>query len=255
MKAMGLVQLILFVTLLRLATANQVDCPPWFFLDADNGTGCSCSRVKTDEAVKCEKDIALLRIGYCMTYNNETKDTEIGPCPYISQRSNFSSNNLYFRLPDNTSKLNSFMCGPLHRKGLLCGECEDGFGPALYSYTLECKKCWGHGLGWLLYISLTVIPTTIIYIIIVVFRISATSSPLSAFVFFCHFTVYIFRSQPDLYMLIANELKGFSHWLLKVMLALCGLWSLDSYFPFHSFSLLCKPKHVEKPTSICTGVH
>jgi len=130
-----------------------------------------------------------------------------------------------------TSKLNRFMCGPLHRKGWLCGECEDGFGLALYSYTLECKKCWGHGLGWVLYITLTVIPTTIIYIIVVVFCISATSSSLSAFVLFCHFTVYIFHSQPDLYMLIANESNGFSHGLLKLIPALCGLWSLDIFHP------------------------
>jgi len=92
MKAIGLVQLILFVTLLCLTTANQVDCPPCFFPDADNGTECSCSSVETAKAVKCGKDTALLRIGYCMTYNNETEETEIGPCPYISQCSNFSSN-------------------------------------------------------------------------------------------------------------------------------------------------------------------
>ena len=122
------------------------------------------------------------------------------------------------------------MCGSLHRQGQLCGECEDGFGPAIYSYTLECKKCWEHGFGWHLYITLTVIPATIIYII-VVFHVSATSPPLNAFVFFCHFTVYIFRTQPDLYFLIANELKGFSHGLLKVILALCGLWSLDFFRP------------------------
>jgi len=71
MKAIGLVQLILFVTLLCLTTANQVDCPPCFFPDADNGTECSCSSVETAKAVKCGKDTALLRIGYCMTYNNE----------------------------------------------------------------------------------------------------------------------------------------------------------------------------------------
>jgi len=138
--------------------------------------------------------------------------------------------------------LNSFMCGPLQRKGLLCGECENGFGPALYSYTLECKKCWGHGLGWVLYITLTVIPTTIIYIV-VVFSISATSSPLNAFVFFCHFTVYIFRSQPDLYLVIANELKGFSHGLLKTMLALCGLWNLDFFHPI--FPPFCVSSHMK----------
>jgi len=107
----------------------------------------------------------------------------------------------------------------------VCGR----FGPALNSYTLECKKCWGCGLGWLLYIFLTVIPTTFIDVIVVVFCISATSSPLTCF--FCHFTVYIFRSQPDLYILIENELKGFSHGLLKLMLALCRLWSLDIFRP------------------------
>ena len=74
------------------------------------------------------------------------------------------------------------MCGSLHRTGLLCGECEEGFGPALYSYTLECKKCWGHGAGWLLYITLTVIPTTVLYIIVVVFHVSAPSAPLNAFI-------------------------------------------------------------------------
>ena len=227
MKATGL---ILFATFLPLTSANLVDCPPWFFPDADNGTECVCSRVVTDKTVKCSKDTAMLRIGVCMTYNNETEDTEIGPCPYISQRSNLSSD-LYFRLPKHTSNLTSFTCGSLHRTGLLCGECEDGFGPALYSYTLECKKCWGYGLGWLLYITLTVIPTTVLYIIVVVFHVSAPSPPLNAFILFCHFAVYTFRLKPDLYLLITNELKGFSNEMLKAMLALCGLWNLDFFRP------------------------
>ena len=228
---MKAISLILFATSLPFTTANQSDCPPWFFPDADNGTECVCSSAETDKAVECGKDTALLRIGVCMTYNNKTKETEIGQCPYILQRSNFSTNKLYFNLPKDTSNLNSFMCGLLHRKGLLCGECEEGFGLALFSYTLECKRCWGHGVGWILYITLTVIQTTVLYIIVVVFHVSATSPPLNAFVYFCHFTVYIFRAQPDLYLLIANEFKGVSHGLLKVILALCGLWSLDFFRP------------------------
>ena len=148
MKAIGLVQLpvILFVTSLPLTSANQVDCPAWFFWDADNGT-CVCSNVETHRVVKCSKGYTLLRIGVCMTYNNKTNETEVGPCPYISQHSDLSSSNLYnyFRLPSYTSNLTNFMCGSLHRKGQLCGECEDDFGPAIYSYTLECTECWGHG--------------------------------------------------------------------------------------------------------------
>ena len=230
MKILGVVQLILFVTFLPLTTANQVDCRhPWFFPDAGNDTECVCSSAETATVVKCSKDSVLLRIGVCMTYNSTSKVTSIGPCPYISESSNFLFDNIYLRLPNYTSKLTRFMCGSLHRKGLLCGECEDGFGPAIYSYTLECKKCWGYGLGWLLYITLAVIPTTVLYIVVVVFRFSATSPPLNVFVFFCHIAVYTFRSQPDLYLFYAEELGEFSHGFLKVMLALCGLWSLDFF--------------------------
>ena len=130
----------------------------------------------SDKVVRCDKDTtAFLRISVYMTYNSETEDTQTGPCPYILQHSNCSSGIYYFRLPKHTSNLTSFMCGPHHRKGLLCGECEDGFGPALYSCTLECKRCWGHGLGWLLYISLTVTPIKV-YTSLLLFSVSV--SPL-----------------------------------------------------------------------------
>ena len=229
MKAIGL-QLVVFATSLSLTIASQDDCPPWSYPDSDNNNECVCSRAET-KVVKCNKDSVLLRLGICMTYNSSSKNTAIGPCPYISQGSNSLIDNTYLRLPNYTSNLTSFMCDSLHRTGLLCGECEDGFGPAIYSYTLECKKCWGHGAGWLLYITLTVIPTTVLYIIVVVFHVSATSPPLHAFVFFCQLTVYTFRSQPDLYLFCAHELGKFSHGFLKVGLAFSGLWNLDFFRP------------------------
>ena len=230
MKVLVLPKVILFVTLLGLTTASNRDCPPWSFPDAENGTRCVCSGVLTN-TVKCSKDTAILSISSCITYNSATEDTEVGPCPYVSQHINLSSDTPFFRLPNHTSNLTSFMCGSLHRQGLLCGECENGFGPTLHSYKLECKKCWGHGAGWLLYITLTVIPTTVLYIIVVVFHVSAPSPPLNAFILFCHITVYTFRLQPVLYFFIGDKMGGFSHWLLKVMLALCGLWNLDFFCP------------------------
>ena len=237
MKSIGLAQQIFLASFLALTTAIQDDCTPWFFPDASKGNGCVCSSIET-KGIKCSKDTALLlRMGVCMTYNSETRETEIGPCPYIFQRSKFSSDNLYIRLPKYTSNLTSFMCGPLHRKGALCGNCEDGFGPALYSYQLECKKCWGHGVGWLMYITLTVIPTTVLYIIVVVFHVSVTTPPLNVFVLFCHLTVYIVRLEPDLYYFV-DEIGGFTHVLLKVMLAFCGFWNLDFFRPIiHPFCI------------------
>ena len=35
-----------------------------------------------------------------------------------------------------------YSCIKLHDKNTLCGKCKDGYGIALYSYTLECSKCW-----------------------------------------------------------------------------------------------------------------
>jgi len=72
MKAIDLVQLTVLVTSLPLTTANQIDCPTWYFPDANNGTECVCSSEETAKVLKCSKDTVLLRIGICMTYNNET---------------------------------------------------------------------------------------------------------------------------------------------------------------------------------------
>ena len=38
--------------------------------------------------------------------------------------------------------MTSYMCGPLNRKGLVCSECADGFGPSVtsFGYT-KCIKC------------------------------------------------------------------------------------------------------------------
>ena len=192
MKAHVITQLFLFVSSIALTMASQSSCPPWFFPDGENGTECACSSVETN-GVKCSQDAALLRISFCMTYSSATEDTEVGPCPYFSHYIRLSSGMFFLQLPNLTSNLTSFMCGSLHRKGRLCGECEDGFGPALYSYTLQRKKCWGHGLGWLLYISLTVIPTTVLYIVDVAFHVSAPSPPLSVLIFFCQCIVSTFR--------------------------------------------------------------
>jgi len=122
MSLLSQANLILSVGFLALTTASQGDCPPWFFPDADNSTEC-VSTYK--EMVKCSKHTALLRVDICMTYNSVTENIEVGPCPYISQHTNLSSGNFFFQLPKDTSNLSSFMCGSLHRTGLLCGECED----------------------------------------------------------------------------------------------------------------------------------
>ena len=156
--------------------------------------------------------------------------TAYGACPYIAHYSNTTARySFYIQLPSNVSRLNEYMCGPLNREGPLCGKCKGGYGAALYSYTLECSKCWGHGYGWVLYYFLELFPITVMYFLVVIFHIRATSSPLSGLVFMSQIVVYTIRLNVPLHMYIENEVTGFSYVALQALLVLCGIWSLDFF--------------------------
>ena len=100
-----------------------------------------------------------------------------------------------------------------------------------YSHTLwnDCSKCWGHGYGWVLYFFLELFPITVMYVLVVIFHIRATSSPLSALVFMSQIVVYTIRLNIPLHMYIENKVEGFPYVALKVLLVLCGIWSLDFF--------------------------
>ena len=173
-----------------------------------------------------------------MTYSNTTGFTAYGACPYIAHYSNIVD---YIQLPSDVSLLNEYMCGLLNREGPLCGKCKGGYGAALYSYTLECSKCWGHGYGGVLYYFLGLFPITVMYFLVVIFHIRATSSPLSALVFMSQIVVYTIRLNIPFHVYIENELTGFPYVALQALLVLCSIWSLD-FFRCRS-SILCKQQH------------
>ena len=220
---------IIVLCLSKQSTAQGDVCPAWFITDNKSSTGyCDTG---SGYVVKCISNVSFLHLGYCMTYNSTTDTTEHGPCPYIAHHNNITTVDYvwYIQLPRNVSILNEFMCAPLNREGPLCGTCKAGYGIALYSYTLECSKCWGHGYGWVLYYFLELFPITVMYFLVVIFHIRATSSPLSALVFMSQIVVYTIRLNVPLHLYIENEVKGFPYVVLKVVLVLCGIWSLDFF--------------------------
>ena len=219
----------LLLGFMQWVTSQQDVCPPWFIPNISSSTGCSCSTLDPTE-VRCCHDFPLLHFGFCMTYNSTNETTEYGLCPYIGRHKTTAVDYLfYIVLPSNASLLNEIMCGPLNREGELCENCKDGYGIALYSYTLECSKCWEHGYGWVLYYFLELFPITMLYFLVVIFNVKASSSPLSALVFMSHFVVYTIRLNVPLHMYIENEITGFLYVAVKVLLVLCGIWSLDFF--------------------------
>ena len=134
-------------------------CPTWFVPQVSNGiVTCSCANPGLGWVV-CDQssNSSMLDVGSCMTYDDTTNTTVVGPCPFNYHRADV--NQEYVRLPQDVTHLNEFMCGGLNRTGILCSHCQPGLGPVVFSYTLQCTKYLDSGYGWLLYIFLATFPT------------------------------------------------------------------------------------------------
>ena len=116
------------------ASPGPILCPPWFVYNTTTNQ-CECySNPSLNGIVKCAEEAALLRLGYCTTYQEEA-GLSVGSCNYLRPSLYEVTDDNYIRLPDNVSELNDYLCGPVNRKGKLCSECIDGFGPSIFTVT------------------------------------------------------------------------------------------------------------------------
>ena len=123
----------------------------------------------------------LIIAGLCMSYNETFNDTVVGRCAFNYHYPDTQT--FYVTLPNDTSQLNSFMCSGLNRTGLLCSQCQQGLGPAILSFKRQCVECFDQRYGWLLYITATLIPTTILCILTMAFQFNITSAEINDY--FC----------------------------------------------------------------------
>ena len=177
-----------------------------------------------------------LRVGYCVTYDEETKISSHSPCSYF-QPNGFTvykeeSNSWYIQIPDNISEINDYMCGPLNRKGRVCSECMDGFGPAISSigFQVQCSNCSGVWYGVLLYMFVEIVPVTSLYFaVILVFQINITSAPMICFIMYSQL-IPIWWNALDGEDLGVNRqmfiLNHRSEFFRKLIIAIYDTWNL-----------------------------
>ena len=157
----------------------------------------------------CQQGEPLLIAGYCATYNDHTKLVSILECPFFESNGyNYTSQGSVL-LPKNLSELNNYMCGPLNRKGLVCSECADGFGPSVTSFGYRCANCTVAWYGVPFFLFLEFVPITVFYIICLTFQISITSAPMPCFIMYAQIIVATFTSAtsstPSLNKIIPEE--------------------------------------------------
>ena len=204
----------------------QLDCQPWFLPQKND---CEPGN-HIGEVLQFQPGTnqTLLLPFYCMTTSeNLTQHRDVlGGCLFTTS---IPQELLFFPLPCNISELNKFMCADLNREGQLCGSCQDGYAPPVYSYALHCVNCTDYGYqNWLKYVAVAFGPLTVFCVIIIVFHISATSPYLHGYILFCQLF-----SLPIIYRLFLTShgymyYKG-TRWSVKIYSSFIGIWNLDFF--------------------------
>ena len=230
-----------FVALLSILSVIDAveDCPPWSTWD--NSTAqCECSDAM-EYAITCDqkKQRSFLQLGHCACHNTTTNGTVVAACPYVFPDHLIVDGHIL--LPNKSSELNQFVCGNLNRDigTPLCGRCTNGTGPSIYSYGSQCVSCSAVNIAY--YLLLQYLPTTILFVAIIVFRFNITSAPMAHYVLYCDALVLVFKSSAGG---IANFLFTHYHAYKLIFLALNGFWTLDLFY-FVS-PPLCVSEHMEE---------
>ena len=243
-------ELVVYLTVLAallpcVALTNDQQCPPGKIPD---GNTCKCE-TGFHGVVKCgEDDILTLQRGFWIgklnNSNNNSNEYVVGYTPY-TRYGNYSVTELS---ADNESELNELVCGPLNRKGILCGSCKERFMPPMYSMSLrKCIKCHPNKYyGWILPFLLHTVPITVFFVVVVIFNISATTGGMNFFVFFAQVITATFSIDAGGDVPIGSEPR--QSYFVSIYYAVYSIWHLEIFFPhfcYHNplstpnFLLLC----------------
>lgn len=209
MKAQGLKFVLLELVLSFICvqavspTLHQLsECPLWYHSYDSSTQNCTCL---PDWLIHCDHEgNAFLDFGHLLSYDEGKKvlSRTIPKNLQLPWKYNITNAGEVL-LPTDLSRLNDYMCAPLNRKGYMCSECIEGFGPSMvssYTGNLMCCDC-SKASGWygvVLYLSMEFIPLTIFYLLILVFRIRAiTSAAMISFIMYCQLLIIAFQDSAD----------------------------------------------------------
>ena len=209
------------------ASSNaSYSCPLWQFYN-NTPKSCECGN-DIQGAVWCNettKEVRLLNY-YCMTLNQTNGQTVVGKC-FFGCKGTFSIKDVYNRLPEGKSKLNDWLCGGLNKNGTSCGECKQGYSRVVYSYDLNCQKCTSsHSQNVAKFVAAAFGPLTLFYILVVVFKVSATSPQLTSYVLLSQYL-----SEPINARAVLRATQEFPKidLIARILSSLYGIWNLDFF--------------------------
>ena len=200
---------------------SNYTCPTWFYF---NNITQSCECGVSVGGVNCYQKTMEVEIyfGYCAAFSGQEGVFYAGHCPYSYKPKH--SNPLGSQLPSDPDLLNEAMCGPYNRKGLLCGECIDGYGPGVYTFDKKCVDCskFSMSSAICLYLLVEFVPVLLFFLCVTVFRLDLTSGPMLGYVMFCQMMSYIFEALPAMAYDIFN-----SSLPIRIYIFIIEFWNLN----------------------------
>ena len=204
-------------------------CPTWYTYNASTHK-CECGTILNGGLLCKEPGQAYLRIDYCMTLDNSSKMPVAGVCHRGSYNHHHVLRGVYVLLPNDSSQLTKSQCEPNKRKGLLCAECADGYGVSVTSLTPKCVKCtYSAFSAVVIYILIELLPITLFFIIIVIFRINICSGPLLGYFIYCQTYAAASNQLFEIHNYLLNSASPFVKGLLYVSYTFSSLWALCSF--------------------------
>lgn len=241
-----LISLCLFIVNSTNSPSSFCHDQTWMYLDS-NTNQCVCGD-SLGGSVVCDakaSNVYITEKYYCMFFSEELNTTLIGNCPYNYGR----SHNIFLPVPKDQSKVKKgigLCASPLHRKGLLCGQCEDNYTLPVYSYNLACVKCEDvdYKYGWIKFIAVAFLPLTVFYMIVIIFRISATSSTLNGYILVSQ----LLSTPTILYTAYTINTAGtfinnyVSQFFVRLGISFYAIWNLDIFRAF--YNPICLHPHI-----------
>ena len=207
--------------------ASNYSCPTWFYF-SNTTQRCECGVQR--EWLLCDQQTMTVQLSrqFCMTYSGQDGVYYIGHCPLNYKFNN--TNRMFSELPTDPDLLQGMMCGSYNRKGLLCGQCVDGYGPGVYTLDSQCADCSEFSTlsAVLLYLLVDIVPITLFFVCVVVFHLNITAGPLLGYVLFCQVFSTCLEYNPIIYHYLQSQMSPALTSLLRVLFMTYGFWNTNN---------------------------
>ena len=215
--------------LLELASGCAVadessECPNWYH-HPPGSHHCQCGTTLQGD-IMCSDDGVYIHLHFTMTWDSATNQTVAALSNYGYVNYSTITNRVYTLMPNDSRDLNDTVCAPNYREGFLCENCVPGYGPTAYSpKCMDCRK--RSTLSAIaLFVTLKLTPITVMFTLLMIFRINVTQGPLFGYVLYCQ-TLVITKGQINtFYQLLLHELNSYG-WVLQASLFLSSFWAMD----------------------------